>query len=198
MVFKFIEIQGFKKIFFGKKGDWGAWVRGRRSFALGLRPGCNDRGIGAVRGDKSGIMKQSLSLLSAGVLLFFLGSCFKDPPPAPVTDIAGTWEIRSSQTGMSPGITYPPGNDSLYVFTNAAYSIQSMGRVVGTGTYQIIKDFMFSAPGASSGTVMDRIIYDDNTATVNKVFLQLAGDTLTFTSGYPAIDGGSISKFKRQ
>jgi hypothetical protein len=178
MVIKFIEIQGFKKMFFAR-----------------VPQACNGRGLSTVSKDKSGIMKQSLSLLCAGSLLLFLGSCFKDPPPTPVTNIAGTWEIRSSQSGMNPGITYLPGNDSLLVFTGTAYSIFSKGQSTGSGTYQIIRDIRFSSPAGTDGMVMDRIIYDGNTATVNKMFLERSGDTLTFTSGYPAIDSGFVTQY---
>jgi len=123
----------------------------------------------------------------------FLASCGKKIP----FSIVGTWEIRASQASIIPTRNYPPGNDSLLIFTPGTYRVSSKGQTLKSGSYNIVRDNSFDALVVPSGQYKYRIIYDGNTGG-NKIFLQVTGNTLTFLSGDFSVDGGSMLQYEKE
>ena len=124
------------------------------------------------------------------VLLIAGASCKKSN----AFSINGTWEIRTSQNGITPVVHYAPGNDSLLVFTSTTYAVYSKGKVVKSGTYVIVEDN--SLPQQPGGSPSHRIIYDSN-MNVNSVFVQVSGNTLTIVYGDFEVDGGSDTQYEK-
>jgi len=99
--------------------------------------------------------------------------------------LVGIWEMRVAGGGWVPYVTFPTGNGHIIKFTSSAFEYDSVGKVISSGTYRIVKDH----PTAVYGTT-DRIIYDNNTND-SRSYISLSGDSLRFM--IDAYDAGSTT-----
>jgi hypothetical protein len=93
------------------------------------------------------------------------------------TSIAGTWELRQAQSGMTPTINYSSGNGNILKFTATDYRFYSM--VIPPDQY------------------VTRIVYDSN-RTESKKIEQTSNNKLIFLTGCFAYDSGVYIEYERQ
>ncbi len=138
-------------------------------------------------------MKNILFLVLSGI--FFIG-CKKvsvDEGSVNLSSIAGTWELRQAQNGMTPIINYSSGNGNILQFTDSTYKRYKDGNLTITGYYIIIRDNSVTTEtglAISPGQFISRIIFDGD-VTSHKTFFEISNSNLTFLSGFFPVDGGS-------
>jgi hypothetical protein len=132
-----------------------------------------------------------------------LWSCRKQAGGAENTassSLLGTWELRQAQGGMTPSLSYAPGNGNRLVFSDARYAVYKNGSLAKRGQYILIAD---SSVEAAVGLVVPvgqffrRILYDQD-STAPKTFLEVSGNRLRLLSGYFPLDSGSDEVYERE
>lgn len=114
--------------------------------------------------------------------------------PDDSVSIVNSWELRSSYGGFRAPVrnpSYQPGNGYIWKFTNTNYQLYSEGQVVSSGGYTMTKDTSVAA-----GRLMDALIINSGQNYNEKIFIQIAKDTLTMYRGIIAADG-TIEKYVR-
>jgi hypothetical protein len=132
-------------------------------------------------------MKQNrlFGLLSA--CLCTIIACSKENDKAVINrqSLVGVWELRAAGSGWEPYHAIPAGNGHILKFTHDAYEYDSVGKVISSGTYRIVKE----TPMVLSGTT-DRIIFSDSPNDLHN-YIALSGDTLSYM--LDAYDAGSTT-----
>jgi hypothetical protein len=85
-------------------------------------------------------------------------------------------------------------------FDNGHYERYENGVLTKSGKFEIVSDNTVNQSVClemPNGQFTSRIIYD-NDAAIEKVFIQVSNNTLTFISGCYALDGGHSSEYERQ
>jgi hypothetical protein len=116
------------------------------------------------------------------------------------TSIAGTWELRQAQSGMTPTINYSSGNGNILKFTATDYRFYSNGQFIKSGKYFIIKDTSVLASECMvipPDQYVTRIVYDSN-RTESKKIEQTSNNKLIFLTGCFAYDSGVYIEYERQ
>lgn len=102
-----------------------------------------------------------------------IAGCESDTAETNPLKIAGTWELKTAINGMTGAPTdYPPGNGKQLKFTATNYEVYDSGKLVKSGTYQIISETMLITHSKGN-----RIIYDDEKDSIRN-FFDLKDNTL--------------------
>jgi hypothetical protein len=142
-------------------------------------------------------MKYFVPIVSLTVFIIFFAGCKKDISHP--TTIIGTWELRQAQNGMTPAITYPPGNENILKFSDSGYAKYVNGNLIKSGHYQLIRDTSVEAEVGlvvPSGQFTNRIIFDGDSLS-HKTFIEVSDNKLTLLSGFFPLDGGSNMLYER-
>ncbi len=131
-------------------------------------------------------MIQKIFVLAATIGLLIISSCSKEKV---TVNLSGNWELRVAYNGLGGSTNYPAGNGYISRFTFDTYEVDSVGKIISSGTYKIIPDKSYI-----TGKTENRIIYDNNTNDI-RTFIQLSNDTLSFF--IDAYDAGSSSYVKQ-
>src|SRR4051812_44924019 len=121
-------------------------------------------------------MKQNTLMVLLSACLCAIIACNKenDKVVINIQSLVGVWELRTAGGGWEPYKAIPAGNGYITKFTEDAYETDSVGKVISSGTYRIIKDIPLAVGGTTS-----RIIYDNNPNDL-RTYVALSGDTLSF------------------
>src|SRR4051812_26779333 len=122
------------------------------------------------------LMKQNRLLLLLSACLCTIIACRKEDDKVVISSqlLVGVWELRAAGGGWEPYHTIPAGNGHILKFTQDAYEYDSVGKLISSGSYRIVKD----TPMVVSGTT-DRIIYENSLNDLH-TYIALSGDTLSY------------------
>jgi len=109
--------------------------------------------------------------------------------------LVGNWELRKNQSGMTPTITYAPGNGNIIQFTTTTYAFYSGGRLLQSGSYKLLKDTKDMA-GECLDVNYYRLVYDNNLTTSKRLQLT-AANKLVLLSGCFALDSGVYLEYEK-
>src|SRR5438270_2118926 len=132
-------------------------------------------------------MKQSILFVLLAACVCTIIACSKENNKMTNNShsLVGGWELRAEGGGWGPYQAFPAGNGYIVKFTEDAYETDSVGKVIKSGTYRIIKDDPLVVSGTNS-----RIIYDNDSNDLRS-YIALSGDTLSFM--LDAYDVGSAT-----
>ena len=141
------------------------------------------------------IMKK-ISAIILILVCFFLISCKKGNINN--QSVIATWELYkvSGQTT----INYPSGNGTKWKLTESTYEFYVNNILEKTGTYSLVNDPTVSQSVClvfPANQFKHRIIFDNRSDSI-KVFIDVAGDTMSMVSGCFANDGGSLQRYTRK
>ena len=144
-------------------------------------------------------MKHILITICFG--LFMIQSCKKPTEKTEISNaIIGAWELRHTSAAMMPnGTSYPAGNGNILKFTDSTYEKLQNGQVIKSGSYLTTPDTTVEESiclVVAKGTFTNRLIYDNNFSST-KVFIHIADNRLSFTSGCYVLDGGHMEVYER-
>jgi hypothetical protein len=124
-------------------------------------------------------------------LVIFSAGCNKSAEPVS-QDISGTWELRKIEANLT--IDYPPGNGTMLKFTKDTYEFYENGGVASSGNYVLVYDDSVTAitgMPVSPGTFKNRIEYINSQA-LNKIFIEVSGNTLVLLTGATRIADSQV------
>lgn len=134
-------------------------------------------------------MKKLFTLIIIYTISLSVG-CKKEEVPTVVTpkDLAGSWELRSVIGGYiditAPQPSYPPGNGTIFNFTETTYEELKDGQIIKSGTYQLSKEKFFD-----SDRLMYRIVFDGDTAAFKQYVELIDGKLKIYKYTTIAADG---------
>ncbi len=133
-----------------------------------------------------------IRLLSLTALPLLILSCTKTNIETVSNSIKGTWELRHVEGGYrAPGTNpdYPPGNGTIWKFTDSTYQYYGSGPLLAQGSYTLTKD-----TSLATGRYMDAFILNNNNSA--ELFFEISNNTLTLYRGIIAADG-TIETYER-
>ena len=143
------------------------------------------------------MMKQSIILFFLTALVCVSPGCKK---VSEGDSLIGAWELRQSTGGMTPAVSYSPGNGNILKFTDNSYELYTNSQFTRSGSYTLQFDNTAQTNVClviQPGEYTNRIIYDSDSSGY-KEFLQVSGNTLTFVKGCFALDAGQKLVYERQ
>lgn len=129
-------------------------------------------------------MKKTLPHLLILITLFLIPACQKDLPA--LTELAGTWELRTDVNGQSGKPTYyAAGNGRIIKFTPTTYEFYEHGKVTRSGSYTIKRDTFHI-----QNQLGNRIIYDNASEDGVHIFFSIENNKLNLAPD--VYDGGAV------